>query len=145
MEFFEFADVLATQEEIRDKMSLDNLPFFCVDVEAVDQDDELGKVIYFRHWGRFHIRRENVMGGTRFSVPDCPNALTWTVTTGYPPHPEKVVLHATINRIEHDPEFISATKELLAALKTGIERNFESESAKAEPRPLLIADLRCKL
>ena len=54
MEFFEFADVLATQEGIRDKVSLDNLPFFCVAVEAVDQADELGRVIYFRHWGRFY-------------------------------------------------------------------------------------------
>lgn len=145
MEFFEFADVLATQEEIRNKVSIDNLPFYCKEVEAVDQADALGRVIYFRHWGRFHIRREHVMGGVRFSVPDCPNALAWTVTTGYPPQPQKIVLHATINRTEHDPEFISATKELLAALKTGMEKNFNSQSAKAELRPLAIADLRGNL
>ena len=145
MEFFEFADVLTTQEEIRTRVPIDSLPFLCKEVEAVDAAEELGRVIYFRHWGRFHLRREQVMGGIRFSVPDCPNALTWTVTTGYPPYPEKIILHATINRLGHDPEFISATKDLLAALKTGLEQNFNNESANAKPRPFLMADLRCNL
>jgi hypothetical protein len=142
MEFFEFANVPTTQEEIRNKVSIDTLPFFCEEIEAVDAAEELGRVIYFRHWGRFHLRQENVMGGVRFSVPDCPNALAWTVTTGYPPYPEKIVLHATINRLEHDAEFIDATKALLTTLKTGLEKNFHSEPANAEPRPFLMADLR---
>ena len=142
MEFFEYADILTTQKEIRKKVSIDTLPFFCEEVEAVDAAEELGRVIYFRHWGRFHLRQEDVMGGVRFSVPDCPNALAWTVTTGYPPYPEKIVLHATINRLEHDAEFIDATKALLATLKTGLEENFNSEPASTEPRPFLMADLR---
>jgi hypothetical protein len=144
VEFFEFANVVTTQEEIRDKVSINALPFFCEDVEAVDEPEELGRVIYFRHWGRFHIRRENIMGGVRFFVPDCPNALVWTVTTGYPPYPEKIVLHATINRTEHDLEFIGATKELLATLKFGMERNFNKESVRNDTRPVLITDLRGK-
>lgn len=142
MEFFEYADILTSQEEIRSKVSIDTLPCFCEEVEAVDAAEGLGRVIYFRHWGRFHLRQEDVMGGVRFSVPDCPNALAWTVTTGYPPYPEKIVLHATINRLEHDAEFIDATKALLATLKTGLEENFNSEPANAEPRPFLMADLR---
>jgi hypothetical protein len=145
MEFFEFADVLANQEEIRKNVSIDNLPLFCEDVEAVDEVEELGRVIYFRHWGRFHVRREHVMGGIRFSVPDCPNALAWTVTTGYPPHPEKIVLHATINRVEHNPEFIFATRELLAALKTGLEKNFKNDSVQDASQSFLLADWRCNL
>ncbi|MBU0910349.1 MAG: hypothetical protein KKA54_10495 [Proteobacteria bacterium] len=142
MEFFEFADVATSQETIRNKISLDNLPFFCEEIEAVEEADALGRVIYFRHWGRFHIRRETVMGGARFSVPDCPNALAWTVTTGYPPHPEKIVLHATFNRTDHDPEFIAATKALLVGLKIGIEKKFDSEPVEAAPGPFQITDLR---
>jgi hypothetical protein len=142
MEFFEYANILTSQEEIRNKVSIDTLPFFCEEIDDVDAAEELGRVIYFRHWGRFHLRQEEVMGGVRFSVPDCPNALAWTVTTGYPPCPEKIVLHATINRLEHDAQFIGATKALLATLKTGLEENFNSESANAEPRPFLMADLR---
>lgn len=142
MEFFEFADILTTREEIRSNLSMDALPFFCEEIETVDAAEELGRVIYFRHWGRFHLRQEEVMGGVRFSVPDCPNALAWTVTTGHPPYPEKIVLHATINRLEHDAEFIAATKALLATLKNGLEENFNGEPANAEPRPFLMADLR---
>ncbi|MBU2537544.1 MAG: hypothetical protein KKH22_03835 [Proteobacteria bacterium] len=145
MEFFEFSDILTTQDEIRNKVSIDTLPFFCEEIEAVDNAEELGRVIYFRHWGRFHLRQEEVMGGVRFSVPDCPNALTWTVTTGYPPYPEKIVLHATINRLAHDAEFIEATQALLATLKTGLETLFTSEPTQAEPRPLLMPDLRTNL
>ncbi len=138
MEFFEFAEVVTRPEEIRTKVSIDSLPVFCEEIEAVDEAEELGRVVYFRQWGRFHIRQETVMGGVRFSVPDCPNALAWTVTTGYPPEPDKVVLHATINRTEHHPEFIAATKVLLAALKIGLERNYADESALSSPRPLRI-------
>ena len=145
MEFFEYADVNTTQDEIRDNVSVDNLPFFCEDVEGIDTPEELGWVIYFRHWGRFHLRREEGMGGVRFWVPDCPNALAWTVTTGYPPHPQKIVLHATINRTEHDQEFIEATRELLTALKNGLEKNFKGEPLQATAQPFQMADLRCKL
>ncbi len=142
MEFFEFANVLTSQEEIRNRVSIDTLPVFCEEIEEVAAAEELGRVIYFRHWGRFHLQREKVVGGVRFSVPDCPNALAWTVTTGYPPCPEKIVLHATINRLEHDAEFIGATKALLATLKTGLEENFSSASANAKPRPFQMTDLR---
>ncbi len=145
MEFFEFADILTTQEEIQNKVSMDTLPFFCEEIEAVDVAEELGRVIYFRHWGRFHLRQEDVMGGVRFSVPDCPNALAWTVTTGYPPYPEKIVLHATINRLAHDAGFIEATQTLLTTLKSGLEANLPNESAQTGPRPFLVPDLRNNL
>lgn len=142
MEFFEFADVATDQETLRNTVSLDSLPVFCPEIEAVDEADAGDRVIYFRQWGRFHIRSETVMGGVRFSVPDCPNALAWTVSTGYPPHPEKIVLHATINRTEHDPGFIAATKALLAAMKQGIEKNFAGEPVEAEQCSFQIVDLR---
>lgn len=145
MEFFEFADILTTQDKIRNKVSIDTLPFFCEEIEEMDAAEELGRIIYFRHWGRFHLRQEDVMGGVRFSVPDCPNALAWTVTTGYPPYPEKIVLHATINRLAHDAEFIEATQALLTTLKTGLETHFTSEPTQAEPRPFLMPDLRNNL
>jgi hypothetical protein len=124
MEFFEIADVATSAEELRSKVGMDSLPFFCEEIEAVDAAEELGRVVYFRHWGRFHLRQETVLGGIRFSVPDCPNALAWTLTTGFPPEPGKIVLHATINRNEHDPDFLAATRALLAALKEGLEKNF---------------------
>lgn len=142
MEFFEFANVLTTEAALRENLIINALPLYCEAVEAVDEAEEPGRVIYFRHWGRFHIKREEVMGGVRFFVPDCPNALAWTITTGYPPHPEIIVLHTTINRTEHDPDFIFATRELLTSLKSGLKKNAKSESINAAPHPVQITDLR---
>ena len=121
MEFFEFADVNTSADDIRAVLTVDSLPNYCAEIESVDVEEPLGRVIFFLEWGRYHIRRDEVMGGVRFWVPDCPNALAWTVTTGYPPYPEKIVLHATFNRVEHHPEFIDATKALLVELKGGLE------------------------
>lgn len=144
MEFFEFADVASTPDGIRTQLSLAALPRFCEEIESVDEMKELGRVIYFLQWGRYHIRRDEVMGGVRFWVPDCPNALAWTVTTGYPPYPDKIVLHATINRTTHDKEFIDATKALLSALKAGLEGTPEGIGPKPEARVPFLGDLRGK-
>ena len=144
MEFFEFADVSSTPDGIRKQLILTSLPDFCDEIESVDEMEELGRVVYFLQWGRYHIRRDEVMGGVRFWVPDCPNALAWTVTTGYPPYPGKIVLHATINRTTHDQEFIDATKALLSALKAGLEGAPEGIGPKPEARAPLIGDLRGK-
>lgn len=135
MEFFEFAAVVTNEEGIRSKVTIDTLPVFCEEIEAVDAAEALGRVIYFRHWGRFHVCSAEVMGGVRFWVPDCPNALVWTVTTGYPPEPAKITLHATINRTEHSPDFLAATKALLTTFREGLERNFASDSVQATPQP----------
>ncbi|MBI4804790.1 MAG: hypothetical protein HY795_06110 [Desulfovibrio sp.] len=144
MEFFEFADVAATPEGIRQMLTLSALPDYCDEIESVDEEEELGRVVYFFQWGRYHIRRDEVMGGVRFWVPDCPNALAWTVTTGYPPHPGKIVLHATINRTFHDQEFIDATKALISAFKAGLEGSADGVGPKPEARMPLLGDLRGK-
>lgn len=143
MEFFAFADTTATAEDIRESVTLDAMPELCGEIESVDGQEPLGRVVYFLQWGRFHLRREEIMGGVRFWVPDCPNALAWTVTTGYPPLPGKIVLHATINRTMHDEDFIAATKALLHALKTGLEAWGGGNAApQARPASPLLADLR---
>ncbi len=131
MEFFEFAEVCTTTEGIRKILTVDCLAKFCVEIESVDELEELGRVIYFLQWGRYHIRCDEVMGGVRFWVPDCPNALAWTVTTGYPPHPERIVIHATFNRPTHSDEFINATKALLKGFKDGLEKT----PVKTWPKP----------
>lgn len=142
MEFFEFADVQTTEPAIRNVLQVENLPQFCAEIDAVDRPEPLGHVIYFPHWGRFHIRREEIMGGVRFWIPDCPNALAWTVTTGYPPHPQRIVLHATINRTFHDEEFIEATRALLAALKQGLEDAPENTWPQRTESMAFLGDLR---
>lgn len=133
---------LSSAEGIREMLTVDALPGLCEEIETVDKVEELGRVIYFLQWGRYHIRRDEVMGGVRFWVPDCPNSLAWTVTTGYPPYPDRIILHATINRTTHDPEFIDATKALLVALKQGLETLPESVWPRPMARGAVLGDLR---
>ncbi len=128
MEFFAVADVCLTPDALRELLTVDRLPEVCEAVDSVDEAEALGRVVYFCHWGRYHLRREEILGGVRFWVPDCPNALGFTVTTGLPPRPDKVVIHAVVNRAEHDPEFIAATEELVSTLKVGLE-------GRARPAP----------
>lgn len=146
MEFFEYAEVTTQQEEIREKLHFQTLSTYCRDIDEVADEGEEDMVVYFATWGRFHIRCEQIMGGLRFSVPDCPNALAWTITTGYPPHPEKIVLHATINRTFHDPEFIEGIKLLLQAFKEGLETHFihnnGSENREENRKALNLVDMR---
>ena len=125
MEFFCQADVRTSEAELRELLTLERLPELCEAIDDMEeQDEELGRPIYFCHWGRYHLVRTLASGGVRFSVPDCPNALAWTVTTGFPPAPGAVVLHATIARTEQDEEFVRCTRDLIQTLARGIETHF---------------------
>jgi len=64
--------------------------------------------------GRVHLMpQRKIKGGLRFYLEECPNALAWTVTTGYPPAREAVVLHLTINRQRKQPQFVDEINEFL--------------------------------
>ena len=62
--------------------------------ESFEDQVEIGGL-----WGEFSLLHSRIKGGVRFALKECPNALAWTVTTGYPPDPESVVVHLTINRM----------------------------------------------
>jgi hypothetical protein len=55
---------------------------------------------------------------------DCPNALAWTITCGYPPTRDKIVIHLTINREQKPQEFIEEINEFLDGWMKGLEENF---------------------
>jgi hypothetical protein len=59
------------------------------------------------------LNRSEIRGGVRFSLLECPNALCWTLTTGYPPDPKAIIVHLTINRSEKEKEFIEDIHEFL--------------------------------
>jgi len=134
MEFFAIADLTTDVPGLQEIMNLDSLAGVCPAIEEIGEEEGLGRVVYFASWGRYHLRREEIMDGVRFWVPDCPNALGWTVTTGRPPARDKVVIHATIARTGHDPEFITATEDLVEELRQGVER--AASGCAATPAPL---------
>ena len=69
-------------------------------------------------WGHLHIHRELIKFGVRFSLPDEPHALQWTITTV---DDKEVMLHCTINCQQCDPEFIGSLETFIADWQKGIE------------------------
>jgi hypothetical protein len=78
-------------------------------------------------WGEFTLTRQEIKGGLRFSLLECPNALTWTITTGYEPAPESIIVHLTINRTEKDEEFLEEIKDFLDDHSSLLEQVFNSK------------------
>jgi hypothetical protein len=112
MEFFRIIDVSTTEEVIQKTFEMTNLALLSSQLfllEAVnDEKAEIGSF-----WGEFTLRRTVVKGGLRFALSECPNALAWTITTGYEPSPGSVILHLTINRTQKDDEFIEELNDFM--------------------------------
>lgn len=122
MEFFAIADI-ETKQEILKELTVHRLNQYCADIDKVLHIENENSANVYCIWGEFTVHRQVINGGVRFSLPDCPNALTWTITTGFEPEPKKVVIHCTINRIEHDVEFIESIKLFIQSWKVGLEKN----------------------
>lgn len=112
MEFFRTVKVKTTEASLRGQLTLGNLDQFSGELFNLDGSGEretsIGGI-----WGEFTLSRSEIRGGVRFSLLECPNALCWTVTTGYPPDPESVIIHLTINRLEKGEEFVEEINEFL--------------------------------
>lgn len=123
MEFFAIANVRTDEEALQQRLDIRTLPVVCASIdEVLSADGDQGEI--YAVWGQFIVRREEIKGGLRFTLPNCPNAFAWTVTTGFPPAPEGVVIHCTINRTEHDEDFLETIQEFANDWKTGLENGF---------------------
>lgn len=112
MEFFAIADKQTTADALQAQLDIASLPSWCASISTVlSQDGHCGEI--YCVWGQFIVCRELIRGGVRFTLPKCPNALAWTVTTGFPPAPNKVVIHCTINRREHDADFVATIEKFV--------------------------------
>ena len=118
MEFFKIVDVRTTEKAIQKKLTLGNLEEFCESIFPLEDNPEV--CLTGGMWGEFTVRRDEIMGGVRFSMLNCPNALAWTITTGYPPAREKIIVHLTINRERKQEEFVEEIQLFLEDLGNGI-------------------------
>ncbi|MFK5889987.1 MAG: hypothetical protein QM486_04575 [Flavobacteriaceae bacterium] len=122
MEFFRIIDRQVTQEIIQNKITPHSLEPFTETMFLIEEQGD-----YFDGatlWGEFKITYHKINGGVRFTLLDCPNAFTWTITTGYPPERHKIVLHCTINRTQKQEEFITQIQEFLDEWEAGLQANF---------------------
>ena len=126
MEFYKEVDIETSEEELCSVLSLKNLDAYNNCLITLEEPDE-DKVQIGGIWGEFTLTRQQISGGLRFALQECPNALAWTVTTGLPPEPEKVVIHLTINRKEKAADFVEEIEEFLQDISEGI-KNILSKS-----------------
>ena len=119
MEFFATARLVTSPDVLRDQITGPRLAEYC---KAIDQvlswckHLDAGEIYCL--WGQFKVQREPIRNGVRFTLPSCPNALAWTVTA----EPEGVLVHCTINRTEHDPDFIESIESFVEDWRVGLER-----------------------
>ena len=122
MEFFKVIDTRASEQELRDKLSLRNLEKYCLSIFPLEEGTNISKIGGM--WGEFILQRNEIMGGVRFSMLDCPNALAWTITTGYPPARDSLVVHLTINRTQKQVEFVEEINLFLDDIENGLKQFF---------------------
>ena len=121
MEFYAItSNIPASAADLQRRLTISELPRWCASIEKV-LDDAITTGEIFCVWGTFHTNREDVRGGVRFTLPGCANVLQWTVTTELPPDPKQTVIHLTINRNDHDPEFLETIQQFVDDWKTGLE------------------------
>lgn len=122
MEFFIIADINTSSERIQDTILLERAEQFCASIVILEQRKDSASI--GTGWGEFKLSRQVINGGLRFALVDCPNALAWTITTGYPPREDKTVIHLTINRTEKSDEFVQSVMEFGQEWKDGLEEFF---------------------
>jgi len=119
MEFLETTTIPATETDLKSRLKISELPFWCASIDKVLVDLKTSGEIYCL-WGVFDIQREELLHGVRFTLPGCPYAMQWTVTTGHNPNPLHTVIHLTTNRTEHEAEFVDTIKQFMQDWKTGL-------------------------
>lgn len=112
MEFFRIVDVETSEASITGILTLENLEKMSDELIVLDQLDD-NTALIGGIWGEFTLERSIIKGGLRFALKECPNALAWTITNGYPPATDALVLHLTINRKEKPLDFIEEVEAFL--------------------------------
>lgn len=119
MEFFRIIDKQVSEDIIQKKITPQSLSEFADTMLYIEGNDFEFKGLTL--WGEFKIGFNKIKGGVRFSLLDCPNGLTWTITCGYPPKQNQLILHCTINRTQKPAEFIEEINEFLDEWQEGLQ------------------------
>jgi len=124
MEYFRITKLKTTEQNIQKQLTLSNLGELSTEIFNLDKPSEkeanIGGI-----WGEFTLSRSKIKGGIRFCLIECPNALCWTITTGYSPDPESIIIHLTINRQEKNEEFIEEITEFLDDICVNLKHFFQ--------------------
>ena len=112
MEFFRTLAFKADEDLLHCCLTNSNLDQFSNLIFPIGETSD-GSVEIGGLWGEFTLMRSEIRGGVRFALKECPNALAWTVTAGFPPAPNGVTIHLTINRKRKNGALIQEINEFL--------------------------------
>lgn len=118
MEFFRILDMTVSEADLQEKITPQTVDEFTETMMFLEGGMSQFKGVTL--WGEFQISYNQIKGGVRFALLDCPNALCWTITSGYEPNKDGIVLHCTINRTEKPEGFIEEVNEFLDEWETGL-------------------------
>lgn len=122
MEFYKIINIQTTEIQLHELISFEN--FNALNENLFILNYENNSVNIGGIWGEFTLNLNQIKGGVRFALVECPNALAWTITTGYAPAQEQIVLHLTINRIEIEQNFMDEINDFLEDWEQGILQFF---------------------
>ena len=119
MEFYRNIKTTIAAAKLQSAMIIVDLPKYCASIYEVMHDDgDHGEVNCI--WGVFIVHRELIKDGVRFTLPYCPNALAWTLTSEK--DSAEILFHLTINRDEHEEEFLESIEQFVDDWATGLAR-----------------------
>jgi len=128
MEFFKIVDIQTNPDWIQENITVENLEKMTETNFALENKGQ--NALIGTLWGEFELSYNKINGGVRFALTSCPNALAWTLTTGFPPERDKLIIHATINRTRKQQEFIDEVNEFLDDWEEGLTKFYKAKIEK---------------
>ncbi len=125
MEFYgEVENKTLSVSDLQKRVSIKNLTDLCESIAEVIED-EGNKGLLWTIWGEFIVNREEIIHGVRFTFPQCPNVIAWTITIEE--DGKSIRVHCTINRKEHDQDFIESIEDFVSDWETGLKKALENQ------------------
>lgn len=124
MEFFKIINVQTTENQLQNSLIFENFKELTDSLPILNFENDTANCTGI--WGDFTLKREPIKGGLRFALIECPNALAWTITSGFSPAKDQIVLHLTINRTEKAQPFIDEINDFLSEWELGLIRFFKN-------------------
>ena len=117
MEFFRQLPLERDATALQALLTLPRLPQLCASIDALQEQQDANRGAIYCLWGTFRIHRELIRNGVRFTLPDCPNALAWTITA----EATSLCLHCTINQQSHEADFIDSIHQFMQDWVDGLQ------------------------
>ena len=124
MEFFKTIHSRATEQELQRQLQVDTLPRFCTSIyEVIHHEKDQAEISML--WGLFNVRRECIRGGVRFSLPNCLNAVVWSITISPDDDVNEITVHCTINRKQQDADFVESLEDFVEDWRKGLSEQLQ--------------------